>query len=179
MNIEIRNEIPGDAPAIEAVTISAFLNAPHSGHNEQFIVRALRESGQLVVSLVAVAEGNVIGHVAASPVSLSEGTPGWCGIGPISVLPPHQGRGVGARLMREALRVLRENGAAGCVVLGEPAYYGRFGFLADPALVFPGVPQEYFQALSFGSSRPRAVVSYHAAFGRRTARTLPLDPPPQ
>jgi putative acetyltransferase len=185
VNIDIRNEIlPGDAPAIEAVTISAFLNAPHSGHNEQFIVRALRESGQLAVSLVAVAEGaqaegSVIGHVAASPVSLSEGTPGWCGIGPISVLPAYQGRGVGARLMREALRILRQNGAAGCVVLGEPAYYGRFGFLADPALVFPGVPQEYFQALSFGSSIPRAVVSYHAAFGRRTERTLPLDPPPQ
>jgi putative acetyltransferase len=162
--IEIRNEIPADAPAIEAVTISAFLSAPHSGHNEQLIVSALREAGQLTVSLVAVAEGNVIGHVAASPVSLSEGTPGWCGLGPLSVLPPYQGRGVGARLMREALRVLREKGAAGCVVLGEPAYYGRFGFLADPALVFPGVPPEYFQALSFGPSRPRGVVSYHAAF---------------
>ena len=164
MNIEIRNEIPADVPAIEAVTISAFLNAPHSGQNEQLIVRALREAGQLLVSLVAIAEGNVIGHVAASPVSLSEGTPGWCGLGPLSVLPPYQGRGVGARLTREALRILREQGAAGCVVLGEPAYYGRFGFLADPALVFPGVPPEYFQALSFGSSRPRGVVSYHVAF---------------
>ena len=58
----------------------------------------------------------------------------------------------------------REKGAAGCVVLGEPAYYGRFGFLADPALVFPGAPAEYFQVLAFGSSRPRGVVSYHAAF---------------
>jgi putative acetyltransferase len=162
--IEIRNETPADAPAIEAVTISAFLNAPHSGHNEQLIVRALRDAGQLTISLVAVAAGGVIGHVAASPVSLSEGTPGWCGIGPISVLPSHQRRGVGARLMREALRILREKDAAGCVVLGEPAYYGRFGFLADPALVFPGVPPEYFQALSFGSSRPRGLVSYHAAF---------------
>jgi putative acetyltransferase len=164
MNIDIRNELPADAPAIEAVTISAFLNAPHSGHNEQFIVRALRDAGKLAVSLVGVAEGSVIGHVATSPVSLSGGTPGWCGIGPISVLPAYQGRGVGTRLMREALRILRESGGAGCVVLGEPAYYGRFGFLADEALVFPGVPQEHFQALSFGASRPRAVVSYHAAF---------------
>jgi putative acetyltransferase len=164
MNIQVRNETPADVPAIEAVTISAFLNAPHSGHNEQFIVGALREAGQLTVSLVAVAEGNVIGHVAVSPVSLSDGTPGWCGLGPISVLPAYQGRGVGARLMRDALRILREKGAAGCVVLGEPAYYGRFGFLADPALVFPGAPPEYFQALLFGPSRPRGVVSYHAAF---------------
>jgi putative acetyltransferase len=164
MNIEIRDEIPTDAPAIEALTISAFLNAPHSSHTEQFIVGALREAGQLTVSLVAVADGKVIGHVAVSPVSLSAGAPGWCGLGPISVLPEYQRRGVGARLMREALRILREQGAAGCVVLGEPAYYGRFGFLADRALVFPGVPPEYFQALSFGSSRSRGVVSYHAAF---------------
>ena len=164
MNIDIRAEIPADVPAIEAVTISAFLNAPHSGHNEQFIVRALRETGQLTVSLVAVADGGVIGHVAASPVCVSDGTPGWCGLGPISVLPKHQGRGVGARLMRETLRVLQQKGAAGCVVLGEPAYYGRFGFLADPALVFPGVASEYFQVLSFGSSRPRGVVTYHVAF---------------
>ena len=165
MNIEIRNEIPADAPAIAAVTAAAFLNAPHTGHNEQFIVSALRQAGQLAVSLVAVAEGDVIGHVAISPVSISDGTPGWCGLGPISVLPPYQRRGVGARLMREALRILRENGAAGCVVLGDPAYYGRFGFLADPALVLPGVPPEYFQALRFGSFGPRGVVSYHAAFG--------------
>jgi putative acetyltransferase len=162
--IAIRDESPADVPAIEAVTVSAFLNAPHSGRTEQLIVRALREAGQLTVSLVAAAEGDVIGHVAASPVSLSEGSLGWFGLGPISVLPPHQGRGVGTRLMREALRILREKGAAGCVVLGDPAYYGRFGFLADPALVFPGAPPEYFQALSFGASSPRGVVTYHAAF---------------
>lgn len=164
MNIKIRSEIPADVPAIEAVTISAFLNAPHSGRNEQLIVRALRDAGQLMVSLVAVSEGTVIGHVAVSPVSISDGTPEWHGLGPISVLPSYQRRGVGARLMREALRILRERRAAGCVVLGEPAYYGRFGFLADPALVLPGVPPEYFQAVAFGSSRPHGVVSYHAAF---------------
>lgn len=164
MNIEIRNEISADVAAIEALTLAAFLNAPHTGHTEHFIVRGLREAGQLVVSLVAVAEGQVVGHVAVSPVSISDGAPGWCGLGPISVLPEYQGRGVGARLMREALRGLQNKGAAGCVVLGEPAYYARFGFLADPALVFPGVAPEYFQALAFGSSRPRGVVSYHAAF---------------
>jgi len=164
IEIRIRDEIPADVPAIAAVTASAFLNARHTGHNEQFIVSALRQAGQLAVSLVAVTEGNVIGHVAISPVYISDGAPGWCGLGPISVLPPYQRRGVGARLMREALHVLRQKGGAGCVVLGEPEYYGRFGFLADPALVLPGVPPEYFQALPFGASRPRGRVSYHAAF---------------
>lgn len=164
MDIEIRNEIHADASAIEAVTVSAFSDAPHSGHSEQLIVSALRAAGQLTVSLVAVSADKIIGHVAVSPVRISSAAPGWYGLGPISVLPEYQRRGVGTRLMREALRALRETGAAGCVVLGEPEYYGRFGFVADPALVFPGVPPEYFQAVSFGASRPQGVVTYHAAF---------------
>ena len=164
MNIEIRSEIAADVPAIEAVTISAFLNAPHTGHTEHLIVSALRKAGLLAISLVADAEGTVIGHVALSPVSISDGASGWFGLGPISVVPEHQRRGIGSRLMREALRTLREKGASGCVVLGEPEYYGRFGFQADQNLVLPNVPAEYFQAIFLGSSRPRGTVSYHEAF---------------
>jgi putative acetyltransferase len=162
--IQIRNETAADVPAIEAVTAAAFLNAPHADHTEQFIVSALRKAGKLAISLVADAAGTVIGHVAVSPVSISDGAAGWFGFGPISVLPEHQGRGVGSRLMREALRILREQGAGGCVVVGEPRYYSRFGFQADPNLVFPDVPPEYFQAIALGASRPRGVVSYHEAF---------------
>jgi putative acetyltransferase len=164
MSTEIRNETAVDAPEIEAVTIAAFLNAPHTSHTEQFIVSALRKAGKLTVSLVAVAEGKVIGHVAASPVLISDGTSAWFGLGPISMMPEHQRGGVGSRLMREALRILRERGAAGCVLLGEPAFYSRFGFEADPNLILPGVPPGYFQVISFGSSRPHGTVSYHEAF---------------
>jgi putative acetyltransferase len=81
MKIEIRNETAADVTEIEAVTISAFLNAPHTGHTEQFIVSALRKAGKLTVSLVADAAGKVIGHVAVSPVSISDGASGWFGIG--------------------------------------------------------------------------------------------------
>jgi len=98
VNIEIRNETAADVPAIETVTISAFLHAPHTGHNEQLIVSELRKAGQLTVSLVAVAAGHVVGHVAVSPVSISDGAPSWFGLGPISVVPEYQGRGVGSRL---------------------------------------------------------------------------------
>jgi putative acetyltransferase len=167
MNIEIRHEIAADVPVIEAVTVAAFLNAPHTSHTEQFIVSGLRLAGQLTVSLVADAAGRVIGHVAVSPVSISDGASGWFGLGPISVVPQFQSRGVGSRLMREALSVLQAKGAAGCVVLGEPGYYGRFGFRADPNLVLPDVPPEYFQAVAFGSYRPRGIVSYHSAFNSR------------
>lgn len=147
--------------------MSAFLNAPHTKHTEQFIVSALRKAGLLTISLVADAEGTVIGHVAASPVSISEGAAGWFGLGPISVVPEHQGNGVGARLVHEALRTLRAQGAAGCVLLGEPEYYRRFGFQADPNLTLPDVPPESFQATSLDSSRPRGTVSYSKAFNAR------------
>lgn len=164
MKIEIRNETAADVTEIEAVTISAFLKAPHTSHTEQFIVSALRRAGKLTVSLVADAGGKVIGHVAVSPVSISDGASGWFGLGPISVVPQHQRSGVGSRLTREALRILRDQGAAGCVLLGEPRYYSRFGFQVDPGLTLPDVPPEYFQAVSFDSSRPHGTVSYHEAF---------------
>ena len=167
MNIQIRTETAADVAAIEAATISAFLNAPHTSHTEQFIIRALRRAGVLAISLVADAQGTVIGHVAVSAVSISDGASGWFGLGPISVVPEHQCRGVGSRLMHEALRILRERSAAGCVLLGEPEYYGRFGFQADPNLILPDVPSEYFQAIALDSSRPHGTVSYHEAFKAR------------
>lgn len=167
MTIEVRPESPSDVSAIEALTTAAFLAAPHTSHTEQFIVAALRRAGVLTVSLVAVEEGAVVGHVAVSPVVISDGAVGWYGLGPVSVLPARQGQGIGSRLMLEALGALRTRGAAGCVLLGDPAFYARFGFRMEPGLVLPGVPPEYFQVLAFGAALPRGVVTYHAAFDAR------------
>ena len=164
MNAKIRRETTADVPAIQAVTISAFRDAPHTSHTEQFIVGELRKAGSLIISLVAEIEGHVEGHVAVSPVSISDGAVGWFGLGPISVAPQHQRRGIGSLLMREALRILRQHGAVGCVVLGDPGYYGRFGFQVEPNLILPGVPPEYFQAICFDATLPRGTVSYHEAF---------------
>lgn len=126
--ISIRDELPADLAAIEAVTIEAFGTAEHSSGTEQFIVRALRDSGQLAVSLVAEEDGRILGHVAVSPVTISTGSPGWYGLGPVSVVPGRQGKGIGTMLITRALAELRASGAVGCVVLGEPGYYSRFGF---------------------------------------------------
>jgi putative acetyltransferase len=164
MKIEIAAETPSDMAAIRTVTISAFLHAQHTSHTEQFIVDALRKAGQLTVSLVAKVGGTVVGHIAISPVCISDGAIGWYGLGPISVAPAYQRRGIGSRLMREALHVLQGHGASGCVVLGDPEYYNRFGFAVAPNLMLSGVPLEYFQALAFGTFNPRGTVSYHAAF---------------
>lgn len=168
MNIEISNEKSGDEARIHHVTEQAFLSAPHTDHTEQFIVDALRREGALTVSQVAKVDGEIIGHVAISPVTLSDGATGWFGLGPISVLPEFQGLGIGSKLMQSSLAALVEVGASGCVLLGDPAYYGRFGFKVVDGLVFPGVPAEYFQALSFSGEFPQGAVSYHKAFSAQS-----------
>lgn len=164
MNVKVRKEVPSDVANIRALTTTAFLNVPYSSHTEQLIIDALRDSGNLTISLVAEADRQIVGHVAVSPVSISDQSRGWYGLGPISVAPECQGVGIGTQLMRQALATLRELGASGCVVLGEPKYYSRFGFKAESRLVLPDVPPEYFQAVSFDGQLPTGVVSYHQAF---------------
>lgn len=169
MNIQIREENAKDIAHIHRITEQAFLNAPHADHTEQFIVQALRKSHALTISLVAEADNEVIGHVAISPVNVSDGAIGWFGLGPISVLPEFQGQGVGSMLMRESLVALEAmSAAAGCVVLGDPNYYSRFGFKVISGLIFPGVPAEYFQALSFDGQFPQGEVAYQEAFSAQS-----------
>ncbi len=164
MSLFLRREAPGDVEAISRVTEAAFRDAPHSSHTEQHIVNALRRRGQLIASLVAVDGDAIVGHVAISPVSISTDATGWFGLGPISVAPDRQRRGIGSALVLEALVELRRLGGRGCVLLGEPAYYGGFGFKHEPSLVLPGVPPEYFQVLSFDGAVPAGTVTYDDAF---------------
>ena len=160
----IRPEAADDAAAITAITAAAFASAPHSSGTEAAIIAALRDAGELTVSRVAEADGQLVGHVAISPVRISDGSTGWYGLGPVAVLPAQQRLGIGSALIRQALDDLRHLGAAGCVVLGDPSYYSRFGFIAVPGLVLPGVPAAYFQALGFTGSFAQGVVTYSPAF---------------
>lgn len=164
MNLQLRPESASDIPAIHAVIAAAFEKAPHTSHTEQFIVKALRAANALVLSLVAEIDGEVVGHVAVSKVSISDGASGWFGLGPLSVLPGMQGRGIGSRLTSEALNILEDDGADGCVLFGDPAYYSRFGFKPEAGLVLPDVPPEYFQVIAFSQHMPRGRVTYHDAF---------------
>jgi predicted N-acetyltransferase YhbS len=161
----IRDERPAEAQVIAALTEAAFREAEHTDGTEGAIPAKLRESGALTVSLVADADGELVGHVALSPVALSDGSDGWYGLGPVSVIPARQGDGIGSALIREGIARLGQLGARGCVVLGEPAFYGRFGFRHDPRLVYPGPPPEYFQRIVFNGAEPQGEVSYSRAFG--------------
>ena len=164
MNITIRDEQPEDIKCIDDLTKAAFLNEEHSSHTEQFIVDSLRKNGQLTISLVAVENSSIVGHVAISPVTISSGETGWYGLGPISVWPNKQGLGIGSLLMNASLEKLKQLGGKGCVLLGDPNYYSRFGFKSYSDLNLPGVPNEYFQAISFINHIPTGDVSYHEAF---------------
>lgn len=165
MNPAIRPERAGDAAAIHSVVEDAFANHPHSDGSEPGIVDRLRAAGALTLSLVAEQDGAIIGHVAFSAVTIGDGTQGWHGLGPVAVAPERQGEGIGGALVKSGLAALRASSARGCVVLGEPEYYGRFGFTHNPALTYPGPPAEYFQAIVFGGPVPTGTVTYHAAFG--------------
>jgi len=161
----IRDERAEEAQTIAALTNAAFRGAAHTDGTEGAIPGKLRASGDLALSLVAEAPGEMVGHVAFSPVTISDGSMGWYGLGPISVIPTRQGDGIGTALIREGLARLRGLGAQGCVVLGEPGYYGRFGFRHDPALAFAGPPAEYFMRLVLAGREPAGEVRYAPAFG--------------
>ncbi|MBD1843669.1 N-acetyltransferase [Cyanobacteria bacterium FACHB-63] len=160
----IRKETASDTEAITQVTIAAFKTLPISNHTEQFIINSLRAAGALTISLVAEIDGRVVGHIAFSPVTISDGTRDWYGLGPVSVLPEYQKQGIGKSLINEGLSLLKEVGAQGCALLGDPKYYSRFGFRNYPGLILEGVPQEVFLALPFNEKVPQGVVMFHEAF---------------
>lgn len=166
MNLKfiIRNERPGDIDTITYVTEEAFKTLELSDNTEHFIIKALRAAGALTISLVAEIDGNVIGHIAFSPVTMSYGTRDWYGLGPVSVLPDYQRQGVGKALIEEGLSRLRDINAKGCCLVGHPEYYKKFGFKNVTDLVFEGVPQEVFFVLSFDGNIPRGEVTFHEAF---------------
>ncbi len=162
--IVIRSETDADVSAIAEVTAAAFKTLEISQHTEQFIIAALRAARALSVSLVAEMDGRVIGHIAFSPVTISDGTRNWYGLGPVSVLPVFQRQGVGKALIREGLSRLKDMNAQGCCLVGHPDYYRKFGFKNPSGLVHEGVPQEVFFALPFDGHTPQGAVVFHQEF---------------
>ena len=162
--IIIRNELYADVDAITEVTVAAFKTLEISNHTEQFIVEALRANNALTVSLIADVDGHVVGHVAFSPVTISDGTQNWYGLGPVSVLQEHQRKGIGKSLILEGLSRLKGLNAKGCCLVGHPDYYRKLGFKNVSGLVHEGVPQQVFLAMSFDGQIPQGTVNFHDGF---------------
>jgi putative acetyltransferase len=162
--ITIRSETDADIGTITKVTITAFKTLEISNHTEQFIIEALRVAKALTISFVAEVNGRVVGHIAFSPVTISDGTRNWYGLGPVSVLPEYQRQGIGKTLIREGLSRLRDMNAQGCCLVGHPDYYRKLGFTNIPELVHDGVPPEVFFALSFDGHTPQGTVTFHDGF---------------
>jgi len=160
----LRKETVADIEAITEVTIAAFKNHPISNHTEQFIINALRDAGALTISLVAEIDGRVVGHIAFSPVIISDGTKDWCGVGPVSVLPDYQKQGIGKSLINKGLSLLKDMGGKGCALVGDPNFYKRFGFKNYPELIHDGVPQKVFLALPFNEKVPQGTIVFHEGF---------------
>lgn len=160
----LREETIADFDAITEITIAAFKNLPVSNHTEQFIISALRDADVLTISLVAEIDSRVVGHIAFSPVIISDGTKDWYGLGPISVLPEYQKQGIGKSLIKKGLSLLKNIGGQGCALVGDPNYYKRFGFRNYPELVHEGIPQEVFLALPFNEKVPKGTIEFHEGF---------------
>lgn len=165
MGVVIRDERENDRAAVRAVHLAAF-----PGPQEAALVDALRVDADPVISLVAELDGAVVGHILFSPVSLvGEIEPLRLGLAPLGVLPDEQGRGIGAALIEAGLERCRDLGAVGVVLLGDPGYYARFGFVAGSifGLVYEPVGEHpAFQALELAPDGfgPGGRVDYHPAF---------------
>ena len=160
----IRAEDVSDIAAIHRVVTAAFASVIHSNHKESLLVDELRNSGALSVSMVAECNGQIVGHVAFSPVTVDGHLCDWYGLAPLAVVPVYQRRGIGTRLVNAGLESLRVIGAEGCAVLGEPEYYRRFSFGARDKLILENLPRQFFLARSFTGAYAYGTVAYHRAF---------------
>ena len=162
--MHIRDERPGDEQTIYSITKAAFKPMPYSAGDEQDLIDALRDDGALAVSLIAERDAEIVGHIAFSRVKI-DGQPGnWFDLEPVSVKPGLQSLGIGSALIREGIKRIEAIGADGCVLLGYPSYYGRFGFTHDPDLSYLGEANPNFQQLTIRGETPKGAVSYHPAF---------------
>lgn len=162
MSMLIRSETAGDVSGIGPLVTEAMRLLPQASGTEARIVEALRADDALALSLVAEDAGEMDGYLAASSARIgAEG--GWGLIGPLVVRPSRHRLGIGSALMAEAIRRLRAT-CRGAALVGDPGYYGRFGFRAFPGLGIAGLPPEVVLALPFDGSVPRGELHHHPAF---------------
>jgi putative acetyltransferase len=163
----IRPEAKGDELTIYDLVKRAFAPMPFSGGDEQDLVDTLRQRSELALSLVARdSDGAILGHIAFSPATIDHQECNWYQMAPVAVSPPLQHRGIGSALIREGIEQLRQGGARGVAVVGNPAYYERFGFVVVPGLApLSENDAQYFRVMVLAGDAPSGTLRYASAFG--------------
>lgn len=164
MDCLIRPEHADDYAAIYDGTKRAFAPTLFAGGDEQEWIGRFRGAGVLALSLLAEMDGRVVGQITLTPAFAADGSPGWFALGPIAVAPEFPSKKIGSEMMGAVIVWLREQDAAGCVLVGNPAYYSRFGFKRYPALAPEREPAEYYQILPLRVKEPSVVVGFHPLF---------------
>ncbi|WP_319411992.1 N-acetyltransferase [uncultured Cohaesibacter sp.] len=160
----IRKETSADADAIRLLTQKAFEPVPYSTGSESAIIDQLRREDDLVLSLVMDDDGIIVGHVAFSPIRIDGKFDKWYCLGPISVAPIKQKQGIGKALVGEGLREIRALGSNGCILVGNPAYYQRFGFSSNGRLRYGTVDPAVIQYKTFQGTAPTGTLTHANAF---------------
>lgn len=166
--MEIRNENTDDADAIYQLTLAAFEPMWFSDASEAPLVGQLRDAGDLTISLVAEIDGEIVGHIAFSPVTIDGTHDGWFGLGPVSVRPDLQKQGIGRALVERGLNMLRERDATGCALTGNPDIYSRLGFESDGKLFHGALDTQFVQRIVFSGEAPAGELKFAPAFGDET-----------
>ena len=162
--MKIRSETPQDIQIVHAITADSFKSMPYSNGAEPFIIDALRADGDLILSLVIEKESEIIAHIAFSPVQIGQENIEWLGLGPVSVLPSHQRQGIGSFLIKSGLKRIKERGAKGCALIGNPQYYERFGFKSVKGFSYQNVDRQYVMQKPFEGEYKLGELSYCRGF---------------
>lgn len=160
----VRREGYADRTAIADVIDKAFCGKPYADGDESELVDKLRQQNALSVSLVAELDGTIVGHIAFSLATPSDGSEGWYALGPLAVLPEYQGMGIGSQLVWCGLKAIAELDANGCILVGDVEYYRRFGFELSHSNVPHGEPPDHFMVKLLAGSLPQGPISFHEAF---------------
>lgn len=169
MQIIIQQERPNDYQAVENVIERAFKNAPHSDGNEHILVQKLRNSPSFIpeLSLIAKVDNQIVGHILLTKIQIKNHTE--LALSPISVLPEFQNQGIGKALINQAHKIANDLKFNCIVLLGEPEYYGKFGYQTAQNFHITApfdVPSEYYQVLFLTDKTDICgTVIYDKAFG--------------
>jgi len=170
--VVIRAATAADGEAIDSLIRAAFAGTEFGHQGEAELVGMIESDGDVMVSLVAQRDGEIVGHVLFSRMNVeADGAPlSGAGLAPVAVMPGQQGQGIGDALIRAGLDALREQGAAISFVLGHEAYYPRFGYSQGLAARFASpFAGRHFMAMMLDSDAPWPLggrADYASAFGR-------------